>query len=68
VDPQGTEFTLNKLSKLQPDSSYLLVRAKFPTNDYFPFSGSQGKIKQVEWTEAWACDETGERVPIKIDP
>jgi hypothetical protein len=68
VLPQGTGFEMNTLHQLQSDSSYLLVRAKFPTNDYFPFSGVQGKIKQLEWTEAWACDETGKRVPIKIDP
>jgi hypothetical protein len=65
--PQGVEFDVNTLQDIQPDSTYTLVRTKFPTNDYFPFSGSQGKIKQVEWTEAWACDQTGKRFSIKMD-
>jgi hypothetical protein len=67
VKPQGVEFDVNTLSDLQPDSTYLLIRTKYPTNDYFPFNGTQGKIKRVEWTEAWACDQNGKRFSVKID-
>jgi len=67
VKPQGVEFDVNTLQELQPDSTYLLIRAKFPTNDYFPFTGNQGKIKEVEWTEAWACDQNNKRFSIQID-
>ena len=67
VNPQGVGFDQNTYQDLQPDSTYLLVRAKYPTNDYFPFSGTQGKILQVVWTEAWACDHNGSWFSIKMD-
>jgi hypothetical protein len=67
VKPQGVGFDQNTYQELQPDSTYLLVRTKYPTNDYFPFSGTQGKILQVVWTEAWASDQSGRRFSIKLD-
>jgi hypothetical protein len=66
VKPLGVDLDLNTLPELRPDSTYMLVRTKFPTNDYFPFNGNQGKIKAIEWTQAWTCDQTGKRFSIQI--
>jgi len=47
---------------------YQLVRSKFPTNEYSPFIGDQGKVKQVIITNVIAYDSHGNAVNIPVEP
>ena len=47
------------VQEIQSDLPYLLVRSKFPTNEYSPFSGDQGKVMQIIVTNVIAYDANG---------
>ena len=51
-DLNGTGYEFNILDYVNSESSYILVRPKFPSNDYSPFEGIQGKIESLTITEA----------------
>ena len=59
-------FTFNIEEWIDPGSTYTLIRPKFPTNEYSPFQGLQGKVKEVSITEAWAFDENGNRFSVAL--
>jgi hypothetical protein len=56
------------IQTIQSDLPYLLVRSKYPTNEYSPFSGDQGKVVEVELTNVIAYDADGNAkdVPFNI--
>jgi hypothetical protein len=66
LNPEDTGYSFNTLEFIQSGPVYTVVRAKFPTNEYSPFSGTQGKVIQVEIIEAWAYDENGEQMSVKM--
>ena len=63
----GTGYNFNILEWVRSESSYILVRPKFPTNEYSPFEGVQGKIESLTITEVWAYPENGEKVSVAIN-
>ncbi len=65
-DIDGTGYDFNTLDWVYPESEFTLVRPKFPTNDYAPFSGDQGKIVSVTVTEVWAYDEKGNKISVNF--
>ncbi|MBN1782708.1 hypothetical protein JW948_16345 [bacterium] len=56
------------LDYIQPELPYQIVRAQFPTNEYSPFMGSQGKVKEVIITDAVAIDANGNMMHIRFKP
>ena len=59
-------FTFNTEEWINPGLTYTLIRPKFPTNEYSPFQGLQGKVKEVTITEAWAIDGDGNRFSVTL--
>ena len=66
VNPEETGYTFNTLETVKPGSTYTLVRAKFPTNEYAPFEGTQGKVKKVTITNVFAYDKNGGKFPVAV--
>lgn len=66
--PAETGFTFNTLNTLKPEKQYTLLRPKFPTNEYAPFVGDQGKVKEVTITEVWAFNESGDSYTVELLP
>lgn len=66
VEPQGTDYELNTLDKLVPESTYTLIRSKFPPNEYAPFKNDMGRIKTLKFCEVWAYNASGEKQSIVI--
>jgi len=66
VNPKETGYTFNTLEKVVPGSTYTLVRAKFPTNEYSPFEGTQGKVKEVTITNVFAHDKNGKKFSVAL--
>jgi hypothetical protein len=67
VDPLcGEDIEFNILEQVRCSSRYILSRPKFPTNEYAPFEGEQGKIKQWVIYEAWGYDENQNRFSIQL--
>ena len=62
----GTGYEFNTLDQVDPDLSYILVRAKFPSNEYAPFDGIQGMIESITITEVWGYSQTGEKFTASI--
>ena len=67
MNVQINGFSFNTAQSIEPGSTYTLIRPKFPTNEYSPFAGMQGKVQQVTITEAWAINEQGERLSVALD-
>ncbi|MCJ7813388.1 hypothetical protein MUP95_08770, partial [bacterium] len=67
LNPEGTNYTFNTLQTIQADSTYMLVRPKFPTNEYSPFLGTQGMVEEISITEVWAYDAAGERIAVNFE-
>jgi len=65
-DLNGTGYEFNILDYVNSESSYILVRPKFPSNEYSPFEGIQGKIESITITEVWAWPEIGEKFSVSI--
>ena len=63
---EGMEYTFNKLVSLEPGSTYTIVRPKFPTNEYAPFEGTQGMVREITITQVWAYDQDGEKHSIRV--
>ena len=66
LEPVATDYEFNILSTIDPGVTYSLLRAKFPTNEYAPFEGEQGKVKMLTITEAWAFDEDGNSYSLEL--
>ena len=64
IEIDDAEYTFNILDHIDPGLTYTLVRPKFPTNEYTPFEGTQGMVKEVTITEVWAVYPDGERVSM----
>ena len=60
----GSAWTL--LGAVHSDSTYTLVRCKFPMNEYAPFEGDQGKVIGVRMQRACAYSELGESVDLEV--
>ncbi|HDQ46226.1 MAG TPA: hypothetical protein ENN17_12145 [bacterium] len=60
----NTDF--NVVESISPGEVIRLVRPKFPTNEYAPFTGRQGMIRSVEITKVWAVDAEGMRTQISF--
>lgn len=54
------------LDNIQPESPYEIIRSKFPTNEYSPFQGDQGKVKEVIITHVVAYDTQGNGTDIAL--
>ncbi len=67
MNVQINGFSFNTAQSIEPGSTYTLIRPKFPTNEYTPFEGIQGKVQQVTITEAWAINDRGDRFSVAID-
>ena len=67
VNPKETGYTFNTLDCLEPSMKYTVVRSKFPTNDYAPFEGDMGKIKEVFITDVWAYNDQGDIIDVGVD-
>ena len=62
-----TGYEFNTLSTIQQGATYTLIRAKFPTNEYAPFEGLQGMVKELTITEVWAYDESGKFFEVEFE-
>ncbi len=67
VVPQGTAYEFNTIDRLEPESTYTLVRSKFPPNEYSPFKNNRGRIKSLTFCEVWAYDAYGEKQSVVIE-
>ena len=67
MDVQINGFSFNTAQSIEPGSTYTLIRPKYPTNEYSPFAGIQGKVQQITITEAWAINDEGDRFSVAID-
>ena len=59
-NPTETGYTYNTLDQILPNTTYPIIRCKFPTNEFYPFDGDKGKVKCITITKVWAIDENGE--------
>ncbi|MBN1895767.1 hypothetical protein JW906_14850 [bacterium] len=67
VDPLCAEdIEFNILQQVRRSDRYVLARPKFPTNEYAPFEGEQGKVKKWIICEAWGYDENQNRFSIQL--
>jgi hypothetical protein len=66
LDLEDIGYTFSVFEAIQSGAIYTLNRAKFPTNEYSPFDGTQGKILSLSLTEAWSYDESGRRESVKL--
>lgn len=66
IEPQGTEYEFNTIDNLIPESTYTLIRSKFPPNEYAPFKNDIGRIKTLKFCEVWAYNASGEKQSIAI--
>lgn len=66
ITPKVPGFAFHKHSTIEPGSTYTLVRPQFPTNEYAPFDGTQGMLKDLKITNAWAIDELGMKTLITV--
>ncbi|HHS13624.1 MAG TPA: hypothetical protein ENN03_07615 [bacterium] len=64
IAPDGNDIELPVFSWIEAGETYLLVRPKFPTNEYVPFDGDQGRVVQVSLTAVYALDERGQKTPV----
>jgi hypothetical protein len=67
MNVQINGFSFNTAQSIEPGSTYTLIRPKYPTNEYSPFAGIQGKVQQITITEAWAINDEGGRFSVAID-
>jgi hypothetical protein len=63
---QVSETEFNVVETIPAGEVFKLVRPKFPTNEYAPFSGSQGMIRSVEITKVWIIDDSGKRIQVSF--
>ena len=67
MDYQINGYSFNTAQPIVPGSTYTFVRPKFPTNEYSPFEGVQGKVDSITITEIWAIDAQGFRISVPLD-
>jgi hypothetical protein len=65
--PDETGYTFDTLEQIHPDTIYTLYRPKYPTNEYSPFDGDQGKILSIQIIEVWAIDEEGAKYSVAFE-
>ena len=64
--PNIEGYSFNTLDNIEPGSTYVIVRPKFPTNSYAPFAENQGKIDTIEFTEVWAWNADGQKISVQL--
>jgi hypothetical protein len=52
------------LDELISHKSYRIIRSQFPTNEYSPFIGDQGKVREVIISHVTAIDADGQEISI----
>jgi len=60
------DYVFETLNHVKSNATYYISRTKFPTNEYSPFSNSQGMLQSLTLTEAWAYDENGDRFLVDL--
>lgn len=60
------DYVFETLDNIQPETTYYIMRPKFPTNEYSPFSDQQGMLLSLTLTEAWAIDANGDKFLVKL--
>lgn len=63
---EGIDTPPNIIDTIQSGSTITLFRIKYPTNEYAPFEGDQGKIVSLEILDAWAVDAKENRTPVQV--
>jgi hypothetical protein len=63
-NPEETGYNFVTLDQIQSGTVYTLIRPKYPTNEYSPFQGDQGKILTVKIVEVWAISDIGEKYSV----
>ena len=61
-----SDYVFETLDGVQSDRTYQITRPKFPTNEYSPFSNSQGMLRCLTLTEAWAYDANGDKFLVEL--
>ena len=64
LEETGYNFIL--LDQVSSDTIYTLNRSKYPTNEYAPFEGDQGRILTIQIIEVWAISEIGEKYSVNF--
>ncbi|NQT27014.1 hypothetical protein HQ585_16785 [candidate division KSB1 bacterium] len=63
---EGIETKPNVIENIMSGSTITLFRIKYPTNEYSPFEGDQGKIQSLEILDAWIIDKSENRTPVQV--
>jgi hypothetical protein len=63
---QVPEAEFNVVQTISAGEVFQLIRPKFPTNEFAPFSGSQGMIRSVEITKVWIVDNSGNLIQVSF--
>ena len=66
IATQIESYNFNVEQQINNGTTYILMRPKYPTNEYAPFEGIQGKVMEVTITEAWAIYENGNRYSLAL--
>ena len=61
-----TEYHVQALMNIIPDSVYTFYRMIIPTNEYAPFANSQGMVENIRITNTYAVDNRGVRKAVPI--
>lgn len=61
---EGMTIHPNIVERIQSGSPITLFRIKYPTNEYAPFEGDQGKIQRLEIEDVWSIDADALRTPL----
>jgi hypothetical protein len=64
--PEGTDYPFNIIDEIEPDSTYLMIRSQYPTNEYSPFVGDRGKIVSIEIDEVCAYRKDGTIMSVSL--
>ena len=63
---QVSAMQLNNIDELRPGQIYQLVRPHFPTNEYSPYQGNQGRVAKVTIQEIRAYNTSGKQIPVDL--
>lgn len=66
LKPEDTEYQFNVLEEIEPESTYVIVRPQYPTNEYAPFVDDRGRIKSIKIYDVWAHREDGTTVSLSF--
>lgn len=66
INTEIAGYNFNVEQRINHGTTYTLMRPKYPTNEYAPFEGIQGKVMEVTITEAWAIYENGDQYSVAV--